>query len=269
MATSSTYYLNAATFSLATTLYTDGALTSVAPDGYYSNGAGDVRQQVLGTLGAIAACEGCGTKTPVYGFLYNWFAATDARSIAPIGWHLPSEAETLTLRSYITEPVGGANLKEIGTTHWLAPNSSATNVYGFNARAGGERDNFGAFQSLNERYRLSNSFSLFGFGGTSYIEYSYDNFFSAPGNSIQKEYGSSIRLIKDDSIDAGIMVDQDGNSYPTVTIGTQVWMAADLIVEHYRNGDPIANVTDAIAWSLLAVGAYCAYNNDLNNAYII
>ena len=61
MATSSTYYLNAATFALATTLYTDGALTSVAPDGYYSNSAGDVRQQVSGVLGALTACAGCGT----------------------------------------------------------------------------------------------------------------------------------------------------------------------------------------------------------------
>jgi uncharacterized protein (TIGR02145 family) len=64
------------------------------------------------------------------------------------------------------------------------------------------------------------------------------------------------------------MVDIDGNAYRIVTIGTQVWMAANLKVTHYRNGDVIPNVTDNTTWAGLTTGAYCEYNNDVNNVAI-
>jgi len=54
----------------------------------------------------------------------------------------------------------------------------------------------------------------------------------------------------------------DGNVYQTVTIGDQVWTAANLKVTHYRNGDPIPNVTSNTAWAGLTTGAYCNYSND-------
>jgi Fibrobacter succinogenes major domain (Fib_succ_major). len=62
--------------------------------------------------------------------------------------------------------------------------------------------------------------------------------------------------------------DYDGNIYNTVTIGTQVWMAENLKTTKYRNGDPIPNVTDSTQWINLSTGAYCNYNNDVNNANI-
>jgi uncharacterized protein (TIGR02145 family) len=58
-------------------------------------------------------------------------------------------------------------------------------------------------------------------------------------------------------------IDYDGNAYPTITIGTQVWMAENLRVTHYRNGDPIPQVTDNTAWAALTTGAYCWYDNDI------
>jgi uncharacterized protein (TIGR02145 family) len=58
------------------------------------------------------------------------------------------------------------------------------------------------------------------------------------------------------------VTDIDGNVYPTVTIGSQVWMARNLKVMHYRNGDSIANIIADTAWSNLITGAYCNYNND-------
>ncbi len=57
------------------------------------------------------------------------------------------------------------------------------------------------------------------------------------------------------------MTDQDGNTYKTVTLGTQTWMAENLKVVHYRNGDPIPNVTDDQDWWNLRTGAYCDYGN--------
>ena len=61
------------------------------------------------------------------------------------------------------------------------------------------------------------------------------------------------------------VTDIDGNVYQTVTIGTQVWMAENLKVTHYRNGDSIPNVKDGTGWSSLSTGAYCDYNNDTSN----
>ena len=63
-----------------------------------------------------------------------------------------------------------------------------------------------------------------------------------------------------------IVTDIDGNVYQTVQIGDQLWMAENLKVTHYRNGDPIPHVTDNGDWCNLSTGAYCVYNNDPVNA---
>jgi len=59
-----------------------------------------------------------------------------------------------------------------------------------------------------------------------------------------------------------LLIDCDGNNYPAITIGDQVWMAENLRVTHYKNGDAIPNVTDNIIWSTILSGVYCWYNND-------
>jgi len=61
----------------------------------------------------------------------------------------------------------------------------------------------------------------------------------------------------------GTVKDIDGNEYKTITIGTQVWMAENLRVTHYSNGDPIPNVKDGDAWDNQTTGAYCSYNNTI------
>jgi uncharacterized protein (TIGR02145 family) len=61
------------------------------------------------------------------------------------------------------------------------------------------------------------------------------------------------------------VTDIDGNLYQTVTIGGRIWLAGNLKVTHYRNGDPISNVTDNGVWGNLTTGAYCAYGNDSTN----
>lgn len=63
----------------------------------------------------------------------------------------------------------------------------------------------------------------------------------------------------------GTMTDQDGNVYKTVKIGNQWWMAENLKVTHYRNGDPIPNVTVRSEWENLSTGARCAHDNNDNN----
>ncbi|MCP4704678.1 MAG: hypothetical protein GY865_08720 [candidate division Zixibacteria bacterium] len=63
----------------------------------------------------------------------------------------------------------------------------------------------------------------------------------------------------------GTVTDIDGNVYITAKIGDQTWMLQNLKVTNYRNGDPIPNVTDDGAWGGLSTGAYCEYDNDINN----
>jgi uncharacterized protein (TIGR02145 family) len=62
------------------------------------------------------------------------------------------------------------------------------------------------------------------------------------------------------------VTDIDGNVYRTVKIGDQWWMAENLKVTHYRNGDAIPNVTDNTEWPNLATGACCSYNNAPDSA---
>lgn len=61
---------------------------------------------------------------------------------------------------------------------------------------------------------------------------------------------------------SGTVTDIDGNSYKTVRIGNQWWMAENLKVGHYRNGQPIPNITDKMEWSGTSSGACCAYENN-------
>lgn len=52
------------------------------------------------------------------------------------------------------------------------------------------------------------------------------------------------------------------SNYPIVSMGCQTWMAKNLDVATYRNGDSIPNVSNPAAWAALTTGAYCYYNND-------
>ncbi len=63
-------------------------------------------------------------------------------------------------------------------------------------------------------------------------------------------------------------IDIDGNVYETVIIGNQEWMAENLRVTHYRNGETIPNVQDGEEWMLITTGAYCHYDNDPENTEI-
>lgn len=49
---------------------------------------------------------------------------------------------------------------------------------------------------------------------------------------------------------------------PHVIICDQDWMARNLDVSTYSNGDPIPHVTDPVIWDGLTTGAYCYYAND-------
>lgn len=61
--------------------------------------------------------------------------------------------------------------------------------------------------------------------------------------------------------------DFDGNEYETIKIGTKVWMATNLKVTHYSNGDSIPNIRGNKAWCKQGSGAYCIYGNSSDNLH--
>ena len=63
-------------------------------------------------------------------------------------------------------------------------------------------------------------------------------------------------------INSGTVTDQDGNSYPYLTYGDQVWTVKNAEMVTYRDGTPIPQVTDATEWANLTTGAWCYYDND-------
>jgi uncharacterized protein (TIGR02145 family) len=64
----------------------------------------------------------------------------------------------------------------------------------------------------------------------------------------------------------GTVSDIDGNTYKTIQIGTQLWMAENLKVTKYRDGSSIQNIKDKYTWSVDTIGAYCTYDNNLYGA---
>jgi uncharacterized protein (TIGR02145 family) len=85
-----------------------------------------------------------GTK---YGKLYNWYAVSDSRGLAPNGYHIPTDAEWTQLSDYL----GGQNQpgpKMKSTSGWKN-NGNGTNSSGFSGLPGGERDCYGAFKYID------------------------------------------------------------------------------------------------------------------------
>ncbi|MBN2000131.1 T9SS type A sorting domain-containing protein, partial [candidate division KSB1 bacterium] len=67
---------------------------------------------------------------------------------------------------------------------------------------------------------------------------------------------------------APAVTDIDGNTYRIVKIGDQWWMAENLRVTRYSNGDAVTHVTESGQWSSQSSGAYCDVENNPAHAKI-
>ena len=81
-----------------------------------------------------------------YGKLYNWFAVTDPRELAPAGWTLPESADWAKLINFLGGP-GAAGSKLKSTTGWNE-GSIGSNDTGFTGYPGGYRIENGIFQNI-------------------------------------------------------------------------------------------------------------------------
>lgn len=95
----------------------------------------DVTQWEALTTGAWCYYENDTANGPIYGKLYNWYAITDPRGLAPAGWHIPTDTEWSNLATFLGGENGaGSKLKENSTTStWDVTTNYATNQSGFTA----------------------------------------------------------------------------------------------------------------------------------------
>ncbi len=128
-----------------------------------------------------------------YGKLYNWYAVKDSRWLAPVGYHIPSDAEWTSLTTYLgVHGVAGAKMKS--KTGWNN-NGNGTNSSGFSGLPGGNRVSDGTFNNVGNNGNWWSSTesdalnilvrNLYYGTGRLYINY-HEN----------KNYGFSVRCIR-------------------------------------------------------------------------
>jgi uncharacterized protein (TIGR02145 family) len=82
----------------------------------------------------------------------------------------------------------------------------------------------------------------------------------------EEEHTCGAASVHNPDLTYGTLTDIDGNTYKTIVIGNQEWMAENLNTSRYANGDLIPNITDNNQWEAQTQGAWCYYNNDIQNA---
>jgi len=148
------------------------------------------------TTGAWCYYNNDPSNNGTYGKLYNWYAVNDPRGLAPVGWHVPTDAEFSTLTTYLGgESVAGGKMKVTGTTTWVTPNTGATNTSGWAGLPGGYRFFNGTFYNVGYYgYWWSASESSTAFAWYRYL--SYDTAVAYRANHL-KTCGFSVRCVRD------------------------------------------------------------------------
>ena len=193
-----------------------------------------------------------------YGRLYEWSAAMDA---CPSGWHLPDTAEWRTLLDAAGgDSIAGTKLKS--TSGWNS-DGNGTDDFGFTVLPAGGWDNkmfegeaAGFWSSVGYgNYAaairlLADAFAVRLISGRTYVGHSVrcvKGSATAPksssssenvilsGDSHEGSSSSSVTLAApcktetEDNCEYGTLTDsRDGQTYKTVEIGSQVWMAENL-----------------------------------------
>lgn len=144
-----------------------------------------------------------------YGHLYNWYAVTDPRGIAPAGWRVPTDDDWKELEMFLGMSQIDANKtgqyrgttegqKLKSTTSWS--NLNGTDEVGFNARPEGVRGETGNYGSeyLDAFFWTSTEYDLYNAWyrrlNSNLNTVMRDNHYL---NNFGKKIGASVRLIKE------------------------------------------------------------------------
>jgi uncharacterized protein (TIGR02145 family) len=179
-----------------------------------------------------------------YGRLYNWYAVDDSRGLCPSGWHVPTDAEWMTLEVEL-----GMSSSESNSTGWRGTDegkklksspqdSPAWNGYdsgdplnsGFSALPGGRRDDdLGYFlDGGSTGYWWSASYNFSSYASNRALGSDTDGVFR--GSYYHLRSGFSVRCLKDEFEGYGC-TDAEAVNY-----------------------DPLANVDDGSCTTLVILG---------------
>lgn len=155
--------------------------------------------------GAWCSYQNVDANIETYGRLYNWYAASDPRNIAPTGWHVPTKEDWDVLETYLGSPYYsstiweiGRKLKETGTDHWSDPNP-ADNISYFTALPGGQRGESGSFTYLNTLGRFWSSELFSGYAYFRSLDNTTENIVWLISGALDnyRTMGLSVRCVKD------------------------------------------------------------------------
>ena len=202
------------------------------------------------TTGAWCYVNNDPSTEATYGKLYNWYAITDPRGIAPNGYLVPTDADWTTLTTFLGgTSVAGGKMK--GLCHWTPTNIDATNTSLFTGLPGGYRDNGGYYNNIGSYGFWCSSTETSTINAWGRV-LSHGDGVVTRGN-LGKKNGLSLRFIQNPCPNC---VAHD------VTIGTQIWTGCNATVSTYRDGTSIPYVGASASWATLTTGAWCYVNGD-------
>lgn len=146
-----------------------------------------------------------------HGKLYNWYAVSDSRNIAPTGWHVPTDAEWTTLEEYVASNLGtsGSVAKALASkADWTTSNNTGAvgndltinNSSGFSGMPAGRRIGpAGSFVGVGDRGNWWTSTESSG-GCAWYRKLNYDDpelIRDESSSDFCEDYGFSVRCLRD------------------------------------------------------------------------
>ena len=185
---------------LRVTHYRDGtAITNITDEAAWSDSSTE----------AYCYYDNNSSNGDTYGALYNWYAVSDSRKIAPAGWHVPTDTEWKELEMYLgmsqseaddtgyrgtnegSKLAGNADLWDSGALE----NDSAFGSSGFTALPGGGRYYDGSYSHMG----YFGSFWSATEYGSNFAWYRNLPYFDSDvlRNYLNKRFGFAVRLLRD------------------------------------------------------------------------
>ncbi|WP_259068987.1 fibrobacter succinogenes major paralogous domain-containing protein [Mucilaginibacter sp. X4EP1] len=207
-----------------------------------------------------------------YGRLYNHWAVIDGRGLAPNGWQIPNQQDFQNLIDYLGSDSAAVILKS--KTGWQEGNG--LNSVGFNALPAGERDGGILINNEDGKYdscKYMGQQSCFWSSDATEFQLSYfypDNRRFYLISPLVQGLGLSVRCFKPVKISA--VKNEQPRTFKSVKIGNQIWMAENLDVSNFQNGDSISEASTLESCKQLGANQkplFCYYNNNtsIGNQY--